>query len=113
MWVFTYKIDSDSYITKFKLHLIAHKNLQSTKKHTYTVTITIQTFHTVMAIAAAFNLEVKSFNVINIFINIDLTVLILCKIPFIPKEYNKYNHKTYYLIVYKALYSLKVSANLW
>ena len=57
-WVFKYKFDSDGYLQKLKARLYVHKDLQITKEKTYAATLTAQIFHTLIAIAAAFNLKI-------------------------------------------------------
>ena len=57
-WVFKYKFNSNSYLQKLKAQLCVYKDLQITKKETYAATLATQIFYTLMAIAAAFNLEI-------------------------------------------------------
>jgi hypothetical protein len=39
MWVFTYKFDKDSYLTKFKARLVVRGDLQQVYKDTYVATL--------------------------------------------------------------------------
>jgi hypothetical protein len=57
-WVFKYKFNSDSYLQKLKAQLYIHRDLQITKEETYTATLAAQIFCALIAIAAAFNLEI-------------------------------------------------------
>ena len=66
-----------------------------------------------MSIAAAFDLEIKSFDVINAYVNAELITPILYEIPPILNRYDNYDRKRHYFKLYKALYGLKTSANLW
>ena len=57
-WVFKYKFNSNSYLQKFKAQLHVHRDLQITKEETYMATLVTRIFHTLIAMAAAFNLEI-------------------------------------------------------
>ena len=70
--VFKYKTDSDDFITKYKARLVAKKDLQIIKKEIYVITVVIQTFRTITAIYAAFDLNYTSYDVINIYVNLSL-----------------------------------------
>ncbi|APA14066.1 hypothetical protein sscle_12g088360 [Sclerotinia sclerotiorum 1980 UF-70] len=59
LWVFTYKFDQDGYLIKFKARICARGDLQSTEEETYAATLTSQIFRAMMAIAAAFDLEIR------------------------------------------------------
>ena len=58
MWVFTYKFDQDGYLLKHKARLVARRDLQYTAEDTYAATLAAQTFQAVIAIVAAFNLDI-------------------------------------------------------
>ena len=107
MWVFKYKIDSDGYLTKYKSRLVARGDLQTTEEDTYAATAAIQTFRAMMAIAAGFDLEVKSYDVMNAYVNAELKEPIYCKLP----PGNEMEGKALQLT--RALYGLKHSPNLW
>lgn len=58
MWVFTYKLDSDGCLVKYKARLCVRGNLQETDyKDNYAATLAARTFRALMAILAAFYLE--------------------------------------------------------
>ena len=59
MWVFTYKFDEDGYFLKHKARLVAQGDLQYTAEDTYAATLAAQTFRAVIAIVAAFDLEIR------------------------------------------------------
>ena len=65
-----------------------------------------------MLIAIIFDLKIKSFDVINAYVNAELITLIFYEILFMPNKYDNYDRKRYYFKFYKALYGLKTSANL-
>ena len=79
MWVFKYKSDFDGYITKYKSRLVARGDLQSTEKEIYAAIVVIQTFRAIMAISAAFDLEIRFFDVMNAYINAELVNPIRCQ----------------------------------
>ena len=110
MWVFKYKTDSNGFVTKFKARLVARGDLQKNENDTYAATAAVQTFRTLMAIAAAFNLDVKQFDIKNAYINALLTMPILCGVPPMPPGFEKKNSV---LQLLRALYGLKSSGHLW
>ncbi|EDN97519.1 hypothetical protein SS1G_12370 [Sclerotinia sclerotiorum 1980 UF-70] len=81
LWVFTYKFDQDGYLIKFKARICARGDLQSTEEETYAATLTSQIFRAMMAIAAAFDLEIRQFDVSNAFLHATLRQPIICKCP--------------------------------
>jgi hypothetical protein len=57
-WVFTYKLDTDGYLTKFKARICVRGDLQPrTDKDTYAATLAARTFRALVAITAAYDLE--------------------------------------------------------
>lgn len=56
-WVFKYKFDTDGYLEKFRARLCARGDLQSTEQDTYAATLAAKTFRALMAVAAAFDLD--------------------------------------------------------
>ena len=69
MWVFTYKFDQDGYLLKFKARLVARGDLQSTEDDTYAANLAYHTFRTSIAIACAFDLESRQYDITNAFAN--------------------------------------------
>jgi len=57
-WVFKYKFDSDGYLQKLKARLCVRGDLQVTEEETYAVTLAARIFRALIAIAAAFDLEI-------------------------------------------------------
>ena len=83
MWVFTYKKALNSYISRYRLRLVIRGDLQdkATVLLTYAATLVLKSFRLAMALAAHFDLEIRQFDVINVFINIVRTKdspLVLC-----------------------------------
>ena len=56
-------------------------DLQIIEEDIYITTTAIQIFRAMMAIAASFDLEVQSYNVMNVYINAKLRVPIFYKLP--------------------------------
>ena len=106
-WVFTYKFDENGYLAKHKARLCARGDLQTTNQDTYAATLAAQTFRAVMAIVAARDLETKSYDAINAFVNAKLSQPILCQCP------EGYQKTGYIIILLRALYGLKESPALW
>jgi Reverse transcriptase (RNA-dependent DNA polymerase) len=79
LWVFKYKFDTDGYLTKFKARLCVRGDLQSTEQDTYAATLAARTFRALMAIAAAFDLEIRQYDAVHAFINSKLNEEIHCR----------------------------------
>ena len=59
MWVFTYKLDKDGFIIKYKACLVVRGDLQVSQfKDIYAATLATQVFRVLIAIAAYFNLDI-------------------------------------------------------
>jgi hypothetical protein len=110
-WVFLYKEDADGYVTKFKARLCARGDLQLgvNKQDVAAITGAYRTFRLLMALVAAFDLDVIQLDAVNAFINADLDedVYISC-----PDGY-KEGGKEICLKLRKALYGLRKSPKLW
>ena len=78
-------------------------DLQITKEETYAATLVVWIFYTLIAIAAAFNLEIRQYNTVNVFTNAKLNKLIYC---YCPEGFNQ-NGQILELLI--ALYRLKIS----
>jgi hypothetical protein len=58
IWVFTYKTDTNGYLTKFKARLCVRGDLQeSVHEDTYAATLAARSFRALMAIVAVFDLD--------------------------------------------------------
>jgi len=80
-WVFKYKLDSDGYLQKLKARLCVRGDLQITEKETYAATLAARIFRALMAIAAAFDLEIQQYDAVNAFTNAKLSKPIYCYCP--------------------------------
>ena len=77
-WVFKYKFDSNGYLQKLKAQLYIYRDLQITKEETYAVTLAAQIFRALIAMAAAFNLEIRQYDAVNTFTNAKLNKPVYC-----------------------------------
>jgi len=108
MWVFTYKLDEDGYLLKFKARLVVRGDLQVSQfKDTYAATLAARVFRALMAIAAYFDLDIQQFDTINAFTNATIDKLIYVRYP------DGYHVPGHCLMLHKALYGLLRSPLLW
>ena len=69
-WVFTYKFNKDSYLTKFKACICACGDMQAvTNRETKANTLTACIFQVIMAIVVAFDLKTDQLDTVNTFLN--------------------------------------------
>jgi hypothetical protein len=107
-WVFTYKTDGNGYLVKFKARICVRGDLQKlTLEDTRAATLAARTFRTMMALAAAFDLEIWQCDAINAFLNSYLDETVYIQYP----EGFKVPGKCLRLI--RALYGLKRAPRLW
>ncbi|OQV11384.1 hypothetical protein CLAIMM_15226, partial [Cladophialophora immunda] len=107
LWVFKYKFDTDGFLDKFKARIYVRGDLQTTERVNYAATLTIKVFRALMALAAAFDLEILQLDAVNAFLNsaIDEDVTV---------EWPQGFHQTdKILLLLKALYGLKQAPLLW
>jgi hypothetical protein len=107
-WVFTYKTDTDGYLTKFKARLCVRGDLQdSVHKDTYAATLAAKVFRALAAMIAAFDLDIWQCDAVNAFTNslIDEIIYINCPDGFAIKGKC--------LLLRRALYGLRRSPLLW
>ena len=108
MWVFTYKFDEDGYLYKYKARLCVRGDLQETWGDTYAATLAIKVFRSLIAIAAAFGLEMFQFDALNAFLNAKLPQKMYCRTPEgFTTEYGEL------LELQRALYGLREAPLLW
>jgi Reverse transcriptase (RNA-dependent DNA polymerase) len=106
-WVFKYKFDSDGYLIKFKARLCVRGDLQSTEQDTYAATLAARTFRALIAMAAAFDLELWQYDAVNAFINSCVDEEIFCECP------DGFQQPGQCWQLRKALYGLKQAPMLW
>ncbi|KAI0992677.1 hypothetical protein K3495_g15508, partial [Podosphaera aphanis] len=111
IWIFSYKFDSDGFLTKFKARLCARGDLQTSEEETYAATLACQSFRAMMAITAAHDLDLRQYDVVNAFVNAPIRGEVYCPTP---KGFEKrMNGNRSVLRLQKALYGLKVSPLYW
>jgi hypothetical protein len=108
IWVFTYKVDEDGYLVKFKARLVVRGDLQVAQtKDTYAATLAARVFRALMAIAAYFDLDIHQFDAINAFCNAELDDLVYVRYP------DGFQVPGSCLKLIRALYGLPRSPLLW
>jgi hypothetical protein len=108
MWVFTYKTDSDGYLSRFKARLVVRGDLQAPLDNTYAATLAIRNFGALIAIANYFNLELKQYDVPTAFLNAEIDRTLYAETP------EAFRHTEGEIMrVIRALYGLKESPILW
>jgi hypothetical protein len=106
-WVFKYKFDIDGYLDKFKARLCVRGDLQATEQDTYAAILATKTFRAIMAIAAAFDLEIYQYDAGNAFVNSKLDDEIYTDCP------DGFDQPGYCWQLKRALYGLKQAPVLW
>ena len=82
MWVFSYKLDEDRYLDKYKARLVVRGDLcLSIDQDTYAATLAARVFRALMAIAAYFDLDIYQFDAINAFTNAYLDEDVFVRFP--------------------------------
>ena len=81
-WVFTHKLDTDGCLVKYKAHICVRGDKQRlTLQDTYAATLAAIVSRTMMALAAAFDLETHQYDVQNTFPHCDLDRVVYCECP--------------------------------
>ena len=108
MWVFTYKFDTDGYLSKYKARLCVRGDLEPPNQtDNYAATLAARTFRSMMAVAAAFDLEAHQLDAVNAFTNSQLDDTIYCEHP------DGFKKQGSCLLLHRALYGLRRSPRLW
>jgi hypothetical protein len=108
MWVFTYKFNSDDFLSKYKARLIARDDLKEISiENVYTITLIIKMFRCLMILIFVFYLKTRQFNVINVFLNakVDRKIHVYMS--------NEYAIDDKCFLLNRALYNLRKSSLLW
>lgn len=112
MWVYTYKLDADNFLSSFKARLVIRGDLQeSPEDNTYAATLAIRAFRALVAIATHFGLEMKQYDVPTAFLNASLRRRLYAYIPE-GIEIQQDIHDAI-LLVLRALYGLREAPALW
>ena len=82
MWVFTYKIDSQRYLTKCRARLVICGNQQAAGDlPTRATTLASSAFRTLMAIVARFDLKTIQLDAVNAFVHCHLDEVVYMRPP--------------------------------
>jgi hypothetical protein len=108
MWVFTYKLDADSQITKYKARLVVRGDLQApTNEDVYASTLAYRTLRILLAIIAYFDWETLQLDAINAFLNSPIRATIYTGLP------PGFDQTGMAWLLNKAMYGLRTSPLLW
>ena len=107
-WVYTYKFDSDGYLSKFKARLCVRGDKQELNGlDTYAAILAAETMRFLLAIAAHFDLEMRQFDAVNAFLNCILDEIVYCDLP---PGFERPGQVWHLLL---ALYGLRRAPHLW
>ena len=79
MFIFKYKFNEDDFLTKYKARLIVRSDQQTIQSDIYAAILAARIFRVLMTIVAAFELETRQFDVVNIFVNNFINETIYCR----------------------------------
>jgi hypothetical protein len=107
-WVFTYKFDQDGYLIKAKARICVRGDLQQmTREDTAATTLAARTFRTLMAIAAAFDLDIRQIDALNAFVNSEIDEEVYTWMA------DGFSESGYVYQLQRAHYGLRRSPRLW
>jgi hypothetical protein len=79
-WVFTYKINSDDYLTKYKARIVIRDDLQAyDPQDVYATTLAVKIFRVLMILVTAYDLKTRQLDAINAFLNAHNDEFIYCQ----------------------------------
>ncbi|KAL1952902.1 hypothetical protein VTO42DRAFT_3967 [Malbranchea cinnamomea] len=109
-WVWTYKFDDDGFLTKYKAKLCVRGDLQDPiELDRRACILAARAFRVLMAISAAFDLDIEQLDAVNAFCNSDIDELVYVEEP--PGFKSREEDSVLQLL--KALYGLRHSPLLW
>ena len=107
-WVWTYKLDENGWLLRFKARLCVRGDLQLPSiRDTYAATLAYKLFRSQCALIAANDLNTMQFDVVNAFPHAELNHDVYCQMPPGMEE------KGFSLKLKRALYGLAESPKLW
>ena len=108
MWKFNYKFDTDRFLIKFKAWICAWGDLKESIQHDiYAATLAARVFRALVAITAAFDLEMFQWDMINMFVNSSMKEMIYCNCS------ENFEKTEKCLLLLQVLYELRTSSLLW
>jgi hypothetical protein len=108
-WVFTYKSDSNNFLSKYKARIMIRDDLQKVNnaQNVYAATLASKIFRMMMILVADFHLKIKQLNAVNVFLNVFNDEKIYCHMS------NEYKQFKKILKLLRALYNSRKSFLLW
>ena len=111
IWVYKYKFEDKGFLKQAKARLCVQGNKQIlTHAETRAATLASRCFRTLMALTAAFGLDMKQFDALNAFVNSLLDELVYIEAP--PGRLRPIGSESV-LRLHRALYGLRRSPRLW
>ena len=77
--MFKYKFDNENYLIKHKARLCIKEDFQQTKQNVYAATLIIKIFRAFIIIVIVFDLNIRQYDAINVFVNNDIDEFTYCK----------------------------------
>ncbi len=108
-WIFTYKFDSNDFLSKYKARIVIRDDLQKVDnaQNVYVTTLASKIFRIMMTLVADFHLKIKQLDAVNVFLNVFNDEKIYCHMS------NEYKQFKKILKLLWALYDQKKSLLLW
>jgi hypothetical protein len=108
-WIFTYKSDSDDFLSKYKARIVIRDDLQkiNNAQNVYAATFASKIFRMMMIFVVDFYLKIRQLNAVNVFLNVFNNEKIYCHIS------NEYKQFKKILKLLWALYDQRKSFLLW
>ncbi|KAJ6061516.1 uncharacterized protein N7446_005636 [Penicillium canescens] len=108
LWVFSYKLDQDGFLVKFKARICVRGDLETiTSEEKRAATLAARTARMIFALVAAFDLNLRQRDAVTAFLNSRLEKEVYTRMP----EGFGMQGKCWKL--HKALYGLRISPRLW
>jgi hypothetical protein len=107
-WVYDYKFDSEGFLIRLKARLCVRGDKQPLNElDTYAATLAAETMRFLLGIAAYFDLEMRQYDAVTAFLNMDLDEVIHTAVP------PGFGGKEHVWLLQRALYGLRRSPHLW
>ena len=103
-WIFTYKIDENNFLHKYKARFVVRGDFQELNtQDVYAATLIFKIFRSLMTLMTAFDLKTRQLNAINAFLNAKNDESIYCFLS------NDYRQSEKMMKVFRTLYGQKKS----
>ena len=109
MWVYVYKLNKTGHLVKCKARLVVRGDQQqkTLAEENHAATLAARSFRKVLATAARFDLKLKQFDAVNVFVNAGIDKDVFMQMP------QGYRKPGTVLKLKRALYGLRQSPLLW